>query len=59
MTWTRFSEAEKAEIWDSIERGESFRVIVVVWVVRTARSGRFWWTTPAADHARLGARICG
>jgi IS30 family transposase len=27
MTWRRFSEAEKAEIWDSIERGESFRVI--------------------------------
>ena len=27
MTWRRFSEAERAEIWDSIERGESFRVI--------------------------------
>jgi IS30 family transposase len=27
MTWRRFSEAERAEIWDSIERGESLRVI--------------------------------
>ena len=27
MTWRPFSEAERAEIWDSIERGESFRVI--------------------------------
>ncbi len=27
MTWRPFSDAEKAEIWDSIERGESFRVI--------------------------------
>ena len=24
---TRFSEAERAEIWDSVERGESLRVI--------------------------------
>jgi IS30 family transposase len=27
MTWRRFSEAERAEIWDAIERGESLRVI--------------------------------
>ena len=27
MTWKRFSEAEKADIWDSIERGESMRGI--------------------------------
>src|SRR5271155_2725877 len=27
MTRGRFSEAERAEIWDSIERGESLRVI--------------------------------
>jgi IS30 family transposase len=27
MTWRRFCEAERAEIWDAIERGESLRVI--------------------------------
>jgi IS30 family transposase len=59
MTSKRFSEAEGAEIWDSIERGESMRVI-------GRRLGRvhgsirsFLWTTPVGGLDHRGALNCG
>ena len=53
----RFSESEKAELWDRFEAGESLRAISRGWVVLRHRFGPISWLPGGDARSLLGIGV--